>query len=315
MNAMSQESPKLTVKEAEELLLSHWGEPAEEVSPIGNGHFSSVFSFKKEGKSFVVGIGRAEPSDEADYARSKFISNLLIAGGARYQQLFGRGTNGTYNFIIREYIPGQVVADLPDEQKVAVLPDLIRAISEMNQVPLNGNTAGYGFINRTGNGESRSWHDYIRRFYAEEQRGSFWENWHELFRTSCLERDVFEEIYNRLLVYSAYNEPHRYFVHNDCHQWNILSDGTKVTGIIDANAMYGDFVIDIASIADAVPGHDIPEAFRLHYEEIGKPIPQFHERYTGARYYKGLDALRFYAHQGWTHAYVEERDRLLALPS
>ncbi|MDQ0061810.1 phosphotransferase family protein [Paenibacillus harenae] len=312
---MAQTSPELTVKDAEELLLRHWGEPAEAVAPIGSGHFSSVFSFKKDGKSYVVGFGRAEPGDEAEYVRSKYVANLLIAGGARYQQVFGRGTDGKHNFVIREYIPGNVIADLPDEQKAIVLPDLVRAISEMNQVPLDSSTSGFGFITRTGNGECRTWGDYIRKNFAEDQTGTFWENWHELFRTSCLERDIFEEIYHRLLSYSAYNEPHRYFVHNDCHQWNIVSDGTKVTGIIDANAMYGDFVVDIATIAGAVPGHDIPEAFRLHYERIGNPIPQFLERYAGARYYKGLDRLRFYAYQGWTHAYEEERGWLLALPS
>ncbi|WP_342421667.1 hypothetical protein [Paenibacillus sp. FSL E2-0178] len=48
--------------------------------------------------------------------------------------------------------------------------------------------------------------------------------------------------------------------------------------------------------------------------EKGIIIPDFHERLTGARYFKGLDALRFYAKMGWDAAYRQLRDELLQLP-
>lgn len=57
--------------------------------------------------------------------------------------------------------------------------------------------------------------EHIIATYAEDQAGSFWEGWHSLFKSSCLENDVFDECYNRLLAYSTYNEPYRYFIHGD----------------------------------------------------------------------------------------------------
>ncbi|XEC94511.1 phosphotransferase [Paenibacillus tarimensis] len=166
-----------------------------------------------------------------------------------------------------------------------------------------------------GNGEFSSWEEFIKTFYGEDQTGTFWENWHDLFRTTCLERDVFNECFGRLLTYCEYNAPHRYFVHNDCHAWNILSDGRSITGIIDAGFLYGDFLIDIATIEDAIPGRDVADAFRTHYEKMGRPIPNFSERLNGARYFKGLDGMRFFAKMGWDHAYKEFRDQLISLPN
>lgn len=228
--------------------------------------------------------------------------------------MIGQGTTGNYRYRISERIQGNVLAHCHPEQKIQLLDDLIEKISVMNQVRLPETTSGFGAVKGDGNGEFPSWLDYVRTFYSEDQTGTFWENWHDLFYTSCLERDVFEECYARLLAFSQFNAPHRHFVHNDCHAWNILSDGGKITGIIDSNALYGDFLIDIASIEDAIPGKDVAEAFRIHAEQIGKPIQNFRERLIGARYFKGLDCLRFYAKMGYTDAYAELRDTLLALP-
>ncbi|MCE5168217.1 hypothetical protein LQV63_02625 [Paenibacillus profundus] len=77
--------------------------------------------------------------------------------------------------------------------------------------------------------------------------------------------------------------------------------------------MYGDFLIDIATVEGAIPDRDVAQAFRIHYEKKESPISYFNERLIGARYFKGLDGLRFFAKMGWDHAYVELRDRLLSM--
>jgi hygromycin-B 4-O-kinase len=73
-------------------------------------------------------------------------------------------------------------------------------------------------------------------------------------------------------------------------------------------------MIDIATMHAVIPGVDMAEAFREFYEAQGQPIEDFAERLTGAHYFKGLDAMRFYAKMGWEHAYAETRDRLLSMP-
>jgi hygromycin-B 4-O-kinase len=128
-----------------------------------------------------------------------------------------------------------------------------------------------------------------------------------------LEKDVFDECYSRLLAYCTYNEPHRHFVHGDFHQWNVLCDGQRVTGIIDSNGKYGDFLIDLATLDWHMKYLNVTREYENYQRQMGNDIPNFKERWIGAMYYNGLIGLRFYAKMGWNDAYFKLRDELLSL--
>ncbi|WP_054028890.1 aminoglycoside phosphotransferase family protein [Bacillus sp. FJAT-28004] len=306
---MSHVKPSLSVNEVYTVLQRHFGRNVSDVTAGEGGNFSSVFFFELDNEPYVVRFNASKES----FQQEQMISKLLSSQEVPYPKICGMGDEGHFSYCISERKLGIVLADLDDEQKIAVVPDLVHVISKMNQVQL-GQTTGSGPVVEGRNGQYAAWEQFVAAFYAENQEGTFWENWHELYHMTCLERDVFEEIYARLIAFCQYNAPHRHFVHNDCHEWNIISDGHSITGIIDAGFLYGDFMIDIATIEHAIPGIDLKEAFRVHYEQIGKPIENFKERLTGARYFKGLDGLRFFAKMGWDHAYIELRDKLLSLP-
>ncbi|WP_342436395.1 hypothetical protein NSS79_23880 [Paenibacillus sp. FSL L8-0436] len=51
-----------------------------------------------------------------------------------------------------------------------------------------------------------------------------------------------------------------------------------------------------------------------HYERPTGTYPAGLLFVSGAHYFKGQDAMRFYAKMGWDHAYMETRDRLLSIP-
>lgn len=302
----------MPLEAARALLQRRSGFHAPDLNEIGRGNFSSVYAFNKDERPYVIAISELLGHDNA--VTEKFVADLLTSQGVLYPRILDNGIDGEYRYCISERIEGIILADVDHERKIGLLPDLIRTIAVMNQVDV-GAASGYGHIEDTGNGHYPTWRAFIRHVFEEEQPGLYWDNWRKLFKTSCLEEDVFEELYRRLLVYCAYNEPYRHFVHNDCHQWNVMTDGGRITGFIDANGLYGDFMVDIATIEAAYPEIDVAGRFQSYYEQIGKPVPDFQKRLIGARYYKGLDCLRFYAKQGWTDAYRSERDRLLALPA
>jgi hygromycin-B 4-O-kinase len=215
--------------------------------------------------------------------------------------------------LISEKVSGHPLAGCTPEQQRRMLPEVIRILTRMNDVNL-GETSGYGFIQSSGNGTYSSWKEHVVACNAEDQAGTFWEGWYDLFVTSCLEKNVFDEIYSRLLTYCVYNEPHRHFVHGDFHQWNLLSDGQRVTGIIDSNGKYGDFLIDLATLDWHLKYLDVIREYENYQRQTGTVIPDFHERLVGAKYYNGLIGLRFYAKMGWNDAYFKLRDELLSLP-
>jgi hygromycin-B 4-O-kinase len=300
--------PSLTMSEIDKVLRNHFGSGVIEVTPLDGGNLSTVFSFNHEGRGFVIKF-----SDLAGaYKTEHYISNMLSGQGIAFPKCLALGKAGQLSYIIMERIEGRNLADCTSEEQTRQLPELIDILMKLAAVNVEA-TNGYGRIGPDGNGNYTTWKDFVVASYAEDQTGTFWENWHDLYRTSCLERDVFEEIYNRLMAYIPYNEPHRGFVHGDFHQWNILSDGSRITGIIDGHYLYGDSLVDLAILDRHMSRNNVVRAYQVFQEQAGITIPNFKERLSGAYYFKGLDGLRFYAKMGWADAYQGTRDFLLNL--
>lgn len=302
------EKPSLDMSEIEKVLRNHLGPGAVEITPLVGGNLSSVFSFAHEGKGYVVKFSDLEGA----YETERFVSELLSGQGITFPKCLALGKTGRLAYVIMERMGGRNLSDCTAEEQTRQLPELIDILTRLAEVDV-GATKGYGWIKPDGNGAYASWKDFVVAANAEDQTGTFWENWHELYRTSCLERDVFEEIYNRLMTYVPYNEPHRNFIHGDFHQWNILSDGTRITGIIDGNCLYGDFLVDLAILDRHMPWSNVIKTYQDYHAKAGIALPNFKERLIGAYYFKGLDGLRFYAKMGWGDAYQGTRNFLLSL--
>jgi hygromycin-B 4-O-kinase len=58
---------------------------------------------------------------------------------------------------------------------------------------------------------------------------------------------------------------------------------------------------------------DVVQAYEEYQARAGIIIPDFQARLNGARYFKGLGALRFYAKMGWDDPYHQLRNELLQL--
>lgn len=303
--------PTVEISEVEVVLRKHFSSDVTAITQLEGGNISTVFSFTFFDKEYIIKFSDIAGSFETE----KFISNLLSSQGIPFARCLELGNYRKLNYLISEKIAGQILNSCSYEQQQQMLPEVIQVLTRMNQVKLEI-TKGYGVINSSGDGTYNSWKEHIIATYAEEQADSFWEGWHSLFKTSCLEKDVFDECYNRLLAYSNYNEPYRYFIHGDFHQYNILSDGQRITGVIDSNGKYGDFLIDLATLDWHIKTHlklDVVQIYQNYQQEMGITIPNFKERLIGAKYYNGLIGLRFYAKMGWNDSYYELRDELLSL--
>ncbi|SDX04052.1 phosphotransferase family protein [Paenibacillus sp. CF384] len=302
------EKPNLSITEIEDVLSAHLESGVTEITPMSGGNLSSVFSFMHAGRGHVIKFSDMAGAYETD----RYISHLLASQGIPFPRILGQGQAGHLGYVIIERIEGGNLADCTEEQQRNQLPELIRILTRINHVEL-GSTSGYGWIKPTGDGTYLTWKDYLVDVFGEDQTGNFWENWYDLFQTTCLEKEVFDECYSRLMAYSVYNEPHRHFIHGDFHQWNILSDGKRITGIIDGNCAYGDFLVDLAILDRHMPGLQVVQAYQAYQEQAGIEIPNFKERLLGAYYFKGMDGLRFYAKMGWNDAYQSTRNFLLNL--
>ncbi|MGO4548630.1 phosphotransferase family protein [Paenibacillus sp. 2TAB23] len=302
------EKPTLDISKVERILKTQLGSNVAEITPLSGGNLSSVFSFNNEGKGYVIKFSDMEGA----YQTERYISNMLSSQGIPFPRCMEQGKVEHLAYSIMERMDGRNLADFSAEEQARQVPELIKLLTRLNHVDL-GPTSGYGWIGPQGDGQFQTWKDYLVASFAEDQTGSFWDNWYELFQSTCLEKDVFDECYSRLMAFSPYNEPHRYFIHGDFHQWNILSDGTRITGIIDGNCAYGDFLVDLAILDRHMEGREVIRAYQDYQEKAGIMIPNFEERLIGAYYFKGMDGLRFYAKMGWEDAYYSTRNFLLQL--
>ncbi|MNC31568.1 Hygromycin-B 4-O-kinase [compost metagenome] len=208
---------------------------------------------------------------------------------------------------------GSPLVSYPAEEKRRQFPRLFRILTQLHSADISG-TTGFGWLTPSGNGAYGSWEEYVAAMFGEEQEpGNFWHNWTELFQTSCLEKDVFGECYSRLLAYLPYNAPHRHLLHGDVHAWNLLSDGTDITGIVDGNFLYGDVWVDVVNLDRHLERMHVVEAYLDGLGESAEEVPHFRERLKGAYYFKGVDALRFYAKMGNRQAYEWTKQFLLGL--
>ncbi|NIK71805.1 aminoglycoside phosphotransferase family protein [Paenibacillus sp. BK720] len=301
------EKPLLTNSEIEQVLQHRLGPGATELAQLSGGNISSVFAFMHAGKGYVVKFSDLKGA----YETERYVSELLTAQGIPFPKCVAYGTTERLSYAITERIEGRLLSDCTLEEQKRLLPELFDILTGMVKAEVQS-TNGYGWIEADGNGAYSTWKDFVIAVNAEEQTG-FWENWQELYRTSCLERAVYEEIYNRLMTYVPYNAPYRSFVHGDFHQWNVLSDGQRVTGIIDGNCLYGDPLIDLAVLDRHMPWNGVISAYEAYRAKTAIEHPQFRERLMGAYYLKGLDGLRFYAKMGWNEAYQVTKDFLLNL--
>ncbi|MDF2722722.1 MAG: hypothetical protein K0Q59_2397 [Paenibacillus sp.] len=305
---MSYVKPAVDPSVVDRIAAERFGARVRHIRPLSGGNLSTVFAFDCAEGQYVIHFSALNHA----FAKEPFLADLLCAAGVPYPLHFGRGAYNDLTYSISQRMEGRLVAEWPVDRQKELLPDLVAVVTKMHQADV-GATAGYGWLRDSGNGMYDSWEKFVVAFYDEKQTGTFWENWTDLFRSTCLEKDVFEECYSRLMDFLPYNAPHRYFVHGDCHPWNLLSDGTKITGVIDPNSMYGDFLIDISVLAQSLPETGIVDRFLSYYERTGVDIPDFKERLIGATYFKGLDGLRFYAKMGRKHDYDHLRNTLLNL--
>ncbi len=91
--------------------------------------------------------------------------------------------------------------------------------------------------------------------------------------------------------------------------FNVLVNDDEITALIDwANALYGDFLYEIANfvfwgpIHDPIKGIDWESATLEHYKSIGLEVTMFNERLRCCMVRMGLDHLAYYGFtKDWTY--------------
>jgi hygromycin-B 4-O-kinase len=299
-----------TAVRVQTLLRVQFDGTVEALESLAGGEFSRAFAFVAGGQSYVVRYSPHPHAVEAfakdDYAWRHFASPALPIP---HIVAVGQVEDGA--FAIAERIAGRRVEELSPTERAALTSSLLDTVAAIAGADV-GESRGYGRWDGAGNGEAPTWRGYLAAVIDNKDEG-YYRDWHVLFRDSFLEREVYEAVYRRMLQFAAHCPEERALIHGDLHFDNILTDGDRVTGVIDwGNAGYGDPLYDVAwlgrwntysrgSILD-------PSLLRARYGAL----PNYAARIACYECFLGLDDLRFYAKTNRRAEYQAMRDWLIA---
>lgn len=291
---MSFEQLKLVDAEANQFLENHFGEHVTGVVPLSGGNWSQAFAFKRADEDLVIRFGR----HHEDYLVDRFASQFSDAR-LPIPKVLEVGEFSDGYFAISERAFGAMIDDLSKDEMQKVIPSLMNTLDAMREADIS-HTTGYGPWDVNGNGRFSSWREMLLDI-NNDKPGTKKHGWRKGLRESPVGDGVFDEAYARLVDLSADLPETRSLVHNDLMHFNVLTNDNQITAVFDwANAMYGDFLYDLAMLTfwgpmhEPIKGIDWEQAARDHYKAIGLDLPEFERRLQCCMIHIGLDSMAYY---------------------
>lgn len=303
----STDIPKLRL-----LLRDLFGIDVQDFEPLAGGFFSRAYGFRTGDGAYVIRF-HADAHARESFAKDDYAWRHFTSPALPIPEIVALGETPDWCYAISRRVAGRPLENAAPDERRAILPQLLDTIDTIGNADVNL-TSGYGDWGSDGHGKFASWRGFLTSILDNHPDG-FYQNWHRLFDTSFLEREVYVSVARRMLALAEHCPEQRALVHNDFHFNNILTDGQRITAVIDwANALYGDPLYDIAWLnwQAANPGwwyNDGAEILRARFGGM----PGYATRIACYLCHIGLDHLRFYARTDNRARYNETRDWLLAL--
>ncbi|AZN40971.1 phosphotransferase family protein [Paenibacillus albus] len=296
-------------KQAEDLFVkAHFGDRAQELTPLASGGWSSAYSFLLDGREMVIRFGAHVEDYEKDRVMGAYSTEAMPI--PKVVEI-GETENGF--FAISERVQGAKHLDELDESEMRiVLPQLLDALYELQKLDFTS-TQEVGLWRPEGTGPS--WAAELLSVAEPRERLA---GWREQLEASPREASIFDAGVEKLRQLAPLIPEVRGIVHNDLLNRNVLVDNGKLTGVFDwGNAVYRDPLYDHAlflywwSWFPQWQGIDLQEILDLHWEKRGGPPTQMKERLLCCFIHIALDHIAYCAFRGRTEDMRRNADQLL----
>ncbi|MEN9647687.1 MAG: hypothetical protein RLY57_491 [Candidatus Parcubacteria bacterium] len=307
-DTVSTHKTKIEQAVVEAFLNEHLNVQISNLEYIAGGEGAQAFSFSTEEGSFVIRVSKH--GREAFY-KDQYAFEHFASRGIPIPRIIEIGhLDDMYFFAISEKVEGETLDKVPKEKVPQLFHQMFTILDSLHAADIS-DTQGYGKWNKDSIAQYESWEAFILDVdkYAKGGEGK-----PSFFETTFLEKDLWDETYNKVKELLKYCPGERYLIHGDYGFNNMLSDGKRITGVIDwAESMYGDFLYDIAWLSFWSHDIDYEELAREHYQSIGKDVPNLKERILCYKLQISLGASSFYAYsnQEEKYKYIKERVKTL----
>ena len=295
-----------------DLIREHVAGEVTDLERLKGGVFSRAYGFRVDGRPLVVRLSGAPHAAEA-FAKDDYAARHFASPALPIPRIVAIGQLSDGHFSIGERMPGRTLEELSPAERPAVLAAKLDTLDAIFRADVSA-SRGYGHWDGSGTGLFPTWQAALAAIIDNETHG-FYRDWHALFRDSFLERAGYETVYRHMLRLAATCPAERALIHNDYQFENVLTDGRRVTGVIDwANALYGDPLYEVARLVwwSGWPGWWYDDVAELMHARYGA-APGYARRIACYTCHLVLDDLRYYVTQRLRPQYEMARDRLLAL--
>jgi hygromycin-B 4-O-kinase len=272
-----------------------------ELEFLKGGESSQAFGFNSKGRELVARVNKGARSFYKDEYASKYFTkkDLPIPEIIETVKL-----DDMYYVCISGRALGQTINLLSEDEYQKILPELLSILGEINSTDISDSN-GFGKWNKDGLGEFDSWHEFVISSGSHLNKD-------ELFKTSFLEKDVWNKIYSKIEELVEFCPEERFLVHSDYGSNNVVALDGKITGVLDwGESMYGDFIYDVAWLSFWSIKNDPNKNAEQVYRDMH--LVNFEERLLCYKLRIGLSSLSFYAYSEQKDKYDSIKERTLNL--
>jgi len=204
--------------------------------------------------------------------------------------------------IIKKILPNSVeitpqgfpTLELSDKEIESKLGIFFAQILEIHKSDIS-EIDGYGEFDEDGILKYSSFKEFIVSTFLETNEG-YWLNWKEMFETTVLDKEFFNDYYDKMINLSSYCEGKRYLVNNNTFFDYMITDGKDALGFPDwSRSGITDYLLDIFLMDLEKPHLLIMEKFYDYCILNSLDLENFKQRYLCMAYFKSLDTLRWHA--------------------
>lgn len=304
---MSLTKTKVEKEEVEQFLAIRFEEQASGLEPIKGGELSQAFSFRAQGEVFVLRIN----ADPTGFKKDKYAFEHFGSEKLPIPEIIEIGKlNETQYFAVSTKAEGAVLDKMSEKDYDQTIPFIFGTLDIIHSIDVQ-KQGKFGNWDANGAAHFNSWKEYLLEITTDRKR-----EFKRLCQESYLEKDVVDKLFQKLIELMPYCPEELYLVHGDYGYSNTLSDGERITGVLDwTESKYGDFLYDVAWLSLWPPIYDFAGMFKERYKERGISIPNYEERILCYNVFSSLESLNFTAKGGGARKddYEWTRDRILSL--
>ena len=229
--------PKLSNQQLLQFLTEKYGsEP--QWTPIAEGMESRVFTFIWDDQEYIL---RVNPN-QSGFQKDRWCFQQFHSEELPIPEILEIGSfSPHYAYSISHRLSGITLED----SAIPILQQLTPYVSQVwrviSQAPLPS-SEGFGPFNEYGHASFSSWQSFLQSTIRGKNR-----QWDRLFASNLLDATALQPVMQNYLKLIEYCPEEHKLVHGDFGSNNVLTDGQKITGVLDWDcALYGDPLFDVA---------------------------------------------------------------------